>query len=383
MTTFKRTFLTAFFALLTVIIAFVAGYIARGKMTGDFPLFREAYQLIEDHGLKPLPTEQAIEHGMINGLVQAYGDPFTVFIEPVQTELESNALQGSYGGIGVRMDRDAQGNVLLFPYPDSPALKAGVQEGDRLMKVEDLEITPDLGFDSLQAAVRGQVGTTVKITIGRAPDYSPQEFSISRAEMPLPSVSWHLEPSQTQLGVIEVNIIAASTKDEILKAVKDLQNRGATKYALDLRNNGGGLLTAGIDIARLFLKEGDVIQQQYRGQDVVTYKVEKSGELANIPLVVFVNQNTASAAEIISGALQAQHRADLIGSQTFGKNTIQLVFSLYDGSSLHITAAHWWIPGIEFPKDERGLVPDIVLDPQHLETADYIQAALAKLFTSK
>jgi carboxyl-terminal processing protease len=382
-TTFKRTFLTAFFALLTVAIAFAAGYMARGKMTGDFPLFREAYQLIEDHGLKPLPTEQAIEHGMINGLVQAYGDPFTAFIEPVQTELESNALQGSYGGIGVRMDRDAEGNVLLFPYPDSPAIKAGVQDGDRLLKVEDLDMTPDLGFDQIQAAVRGQVGTTVKIVIGRAPGYSPQEVSIQRAEMPLPSVSWHLEPSQTKLGVIEVNIIAASTKDEIIKAAKDLQSRGATKYALDLRNNGGGLLTAGIDIARLFLKDGDVIQQQYRGQDVVTYKVEKPGEFADIPLVVFVNQNTASAAEIISGAIQAHHRADLIGSQTFGKNTIQLVFSLEDGSSLHITSAHWWIPGIEFPKGERGLVPDVALDPQHLETADYIQAALAKLFASQ
>lgn len=383
MSTFKRTFLTVFFALLTVGVAFTAGYLTRERLAEDFPLFRQAYGLIESHGLQPLPSQQAIEHGMISGLVQAYADPFTAFIEPAQTELEENALHGSYGGIGVRMDRDAEGHWVLYPYPDSPALTAGVQEGDRLLKIEDLEITPDLTADRIQAAVRGEVGKPVKITIGRLPDYAPQEISIPRAEIPLPSVSWHLETTQPKLGIVEVNIIAASTKDEILKAVADLQGRGAEKFVLDLRNNGGGLLTAGIDIAKLFLKDGDIIQQQYRGQDVVTYKVDSPGPLADIPLLIFVNQNTASAAEIISGALKAHGRADLIGSQTFGKNTIQLVFTLQDGSSLHITAAHWWIPGIEFPQDDHGLLPDIVLDAEHTETSDYIQAAVAKLFTSK
>ena len=143
--------------------------------------------------------------------------------------------------------------------------------------------------------------------------------------------------------------------------MNDLEQRGATAFVLDLRDNFGGLLDAGVDIARLFLADGIVIEQQYRGEAVQTFKVERKGALANVPLAILVNQHTASAAEIVAGALQQQQRAVLIGSASYGKDSIQLVFNLSDGSSLHVTSAKWWIPGLQPPLGENGLQPDLVI----------------------
>ena len=140
-----------------------------------------------------------------------------------------------------------------------------------------------------------------------------------------------------------------------------MQESGTKQFILDLRDNGGGLLTAGVDIARLFLEEGLILEQQYRGEDVESYPVRAPGPYVELPLVLLVNQNTASAAEIVAGALQVYHRAHLVGQPTFGKDTIQLIFNLQDDSSLHVTAARWWIPGIESDLGSQGLQPDIAI----------------------
>ncbi|RPI82463.1 MAG: PDZ domain-containing protein [Chloroflexi bacterium] len=364
MDTFKRSFVTSLFILLVTVTAFSAGYLTNMYSPSsriELPLLKEAYQIVKNHGLQELPEGPSLEYGMIRGLLEAYGDQYSVFLEPVRTELESNSLHGSFGGIGVSLGTDDDGNYIMYPFPDSPAEIAGILEGDRLSEVDTMMINAGMNVEDIQAAIRGPVGTNVSITITRPPGYETFEFEVKRAEISLPSVTWHIDSKESRLGVIVVNIIADPTPGEIEKAVEDLKSRGATHFALDLRNNGGGLLNAGIDTARLFLKAGAVIQQQYRGKDVVTYDVEKPGPLSDIPLVVLVNENTASAAEIIAGSIQAQDRAKLIGSPTYGKNTIQLVFSLQDKSSIHITAAEWWIPDLEFPSGEQGLLPDILL----------------------
>ena len=134
-------------------------------------------------------------------------------------------------------------------------------------------------------------------------------------------------------------------------------------FVIDLRNNPGGLLDAGVNIARLFLKDGDVLAQQYRGQEVETFQVEQPGSLSDLPVVILVNHGSASSAEIIAGALQVHQRAYLVGESTFGKDTIQLVFNLSDSSSMHVTAARWWIPGLEPPVGGNGLQPDVLIDP--------------------
>lgn len=370
------------FTLLILTLAassFGAGYVLRWRQTqARLPLLEEAYQLLTEHGLKPLPTAPAMEYGMIRGMLQAYDDPYTIFLEPPQNELEGNRLEGRYGGIGADIDQDSRGFWRLFPFPDGPARKAGVIEGDRLLAVDDLRLTTDTPADTVQAALRGPVGEKTRLEIGRPPQFEPIEIIVEFAEYPLPSVTWRLAADEPRLGITKVNLISASTAEEILNAMKDLAQRGAIFYVLDLRDNPGGLLDAGVNIARLFLKEGIVMEQQYRGRDVQTYRVEKPGPLSEIPLVVLINRGSASAAEIAAGAIKAHHRAPLIGAPSYGKDSIQLVFTLHDGSSLHVTAARWWIPGLQPPISEGGLQPDVLISEEELQsgTDPFIQAVL-------
>jgi carboxyl-terminal processing protease len=360
--TFRRSFLISFTALLLLAASFAAGYLARDwsdPALGHFPVLDRAYRILVDHGLKDLPASQELEYGMIRGLLQAYDEPYTTFVEPPEHELETYTLQGSYGGIGASLGRDDDGFWIVFPFPESPARISGLDDGDRLIEVDGLTITPETGQNALLSAVRGPVGKKVRIVAGRAPDYEPFEVQIARAEFPIPSVAWHLDPGEARVGVIRINLIAASTAEEIKKAVADLQSQGATHFVLDLRNNPGGLLNAGVEIARLFLQDGIVLEQQYRGQKVESFRVDRPGPLADIPLVVVINGGSASAAEIIAGAIQARGRAIVLGSASYGKDSIQLVFDLPDGSSLHVTAARWWIPGLQEPLGGAGIQPDL------------------------
>lgn len=381
----KRSLFVFVWAFICTSAGFGAGFLLRGQLSppGErWEVFSQAYRILQDHGLKEAPAGASLEYGMIRGMLQAYDDPYTIFVEPAQHELETNTLEGSFGGIGVRLGRDEQNFPVLYPFPDSPAAQAGVLEGDRLVRVDDLEISSDTSTEAIQAAVRGPVNQRVRISVQRPPDYQELSFEIRRQEIPLPSVTWHLDSLEERLGVIEVNVIAASTPDEVLKAAQDLQSRGATAFVLDLRDNFGGLLTAGVDTARLFLSQGTVIEQQYKGKAVEVQRVERPGPLTEIPLAVLINQHTASAAEIIAGALQAHGRARLVGTRSFGKDTIQLVFNLKDESSLHITSAKWWIPDLAAPLGGSGLQPDILVEgePEADKPDAYLLAAAALLF---
>lgn len=380
---FKRGFFFSIIAMFCTVLAFVAGYYAHAVQNPgleDFPILNQAHKILLDHALNDPPTNPGLEYGMIRGMLQAYDDPYTIFVEPVQHELETNSLEGKFGGIGVQLSRDQDGNVILFPFPDSPAVQAGIREGDQLLEVEDLKISADVSTESIQAAIRGPEGDSVRLLIAHPPDSTPVELSIVRKSIPLPSVTWHLDPDNLQLGVIQVNAIAASTPDEIQEAVNDLQTRGGTHFVLDLRDNGGGLLSTGVDTARLFLREGVIIQQQYRNRGVETYRVENPGPFAEVPLAILVNHSTASAAEIIAGALQSHQRAVLVGSPTFGKDTVQLVFDLEDGSSLHVTAGRWWIPELPVSELENGLQPDVILPAEEDNPNAAVAAASQILF---
>ena len=363
--TFRRSFLITFFLSLGLVVAFAAGYYAHDLRppVPDLPILSRAYEILLTQGWKEVPETKSLEYGMIRGMIQAYDDPYTIFVEPVAHELESDSLQGSFGGIGVQLSYDDQGYIVFFPFPESAARKAGIQDGDRLLAVEDWQVPLHTTIEDVQSAIRGPVGQALSMTIGHPPDFEPVTVRVRREQIPLPSVTWHLDLEEPQVGIIDINLIAASTVEEIQKAVLSLEEQGATLFVLDLRDNPGGLLTAGVDIARLFLREGVVIEQQYRGQEPESFQVDHPGPLAEIPLVVLINHGSASAAEIVAGALQAHQRAKLVGEPSFGKDTIQLVFDLPDNSSIHITAAHWWVPGLQQPVGEGGLQPDIPVPP--------------------
>lgn len=363
---FTRSFLVTLLALLLLAASFASGYVVHDRINASdsFPIFNQAYKILANHGLKEIPDGPSLEYGMIRGMLQAYDEPYTTFIEPAQHELESDSLNGSFGGIGVQLGNDSEGYWLLYPFPDGPASTAGILEGDRLLAVENMQVSPATPLETIQSAIRGPVGKHVALTIGRPPDFAPVKIAIRRSEIPLPSVTWHLAAGEPRVGILEINLITASTAEEIQRAVKDLQERDAAYFVMDLRDNPGGLLSAGVEIARLFLQEGVIIEQQYRGQPVEVFRVERPGPLIDIPLAVVINQGSASAAEIIAGTLKAHRRAMLVGHPTFGKDTIQLVFDLSDGSSLHVTAAHWWIPGLVPPLSGNGLQPDINISGQ-------------------
>ena len=383
---FKRSFTLTFLLGVCILSAFAAGYLVRAYQDAqatDFPVLAEAYNILRQRGYTPLPAPPAVEYGMIRGMIQAYGDPHTFFLEPPQAELESQSLSGKFGGIGVNLQYDQDGNLVIYPFPESPARQAGIQDGDRLTKVDDLVVTPQTPLETIQAAIRGPVGQTVTIAVVRPPDETPRIVTIKRQEIALPSTTWHLDASQPRLGVVRVNVIAKTTPDEILQAAKDLQSRGATALVLDLRDNGGGLLEAGVDTARLFLRDGVIMEQQYRGEGVKSFRVERPGPLADIPLAILVNHNTASACEIIAGALQVHRRAVIIGVPTYGKDTIQLVFKLQDDSSLHVTAAKWWVPGLEPPLAGNGLQPEIVVPADAAGPDPYMAAAIQQLFDKR
>jgi carboxyl-terminal processing protease len=348
-------FLRSFFITLAVVfcltLGFLAGYLIHDRLPvspASFSTLQQAYDILTTKGLRDPPPAPAREYG-------------------------------------VRLTKDPTGYFILFPIQNSPASRAGVLEGDRLLKVDTLEIHAEETTDVVEAALRGPVGQTVQLTVGHSPQYLPVELQIKREDFPLPSVTWHRDPAEPRLGVVEVNIIAATTPAEVTHAIEDLQGRGVLAIALDLRNNYGGLLTAGIDTARLFLTDGTIIQQKYRGQSIETYKVDRPGPFNAIPMVILVNQNTASAAEIIAGALKVHQRAKLIGTRTYGKDTIQLVYDLKAGASLHVTAANWWIPGLEPPLGGTGLQPDIPLEAAEANTTPdpFIQAAIQALFPNK
>lgn len=377
-----RNLLILFLAAAGFLSAFLSGYFFNSYFNDSkyvFSLLDQAYGILINHSYLNLPEQSALEYGMIRGLLQASGDPHASFHEPVQHELASDNLQGRYGGIGVELSRIGDGDILMYPIIDGPASQAGVLRGDKLISVDGFVVTAEVSIDDIKAELRGPLGSWLNLVVSREPDFTNREFRIKREEIHIPSVTWRSIQNYPSIGLIKINIIAETTPDEILNAVETLQEAGAASLILDLRNNGGGLLTAGVESAKLFLREGIILQQQYRGENVETFSSRSPGPLADIPLVVLVNRNTASAAEIIAGALQINSRAQLIGESTFGKDTIQLIFDLNDGSSLHITAAKWWIPGIDHPFGEQGLEPDIriIQDDSHLDSI--LEAAIQAL----
>jgi len=380
----SRKNLVLFISLQVILMGlmFSAGFLAQRiiyQRQNNYPIFTQAYQLLKDNALKPLPAPKILEYGMIRGLLDAYKEPFTVFVEPPQNELQTNQLLGKFGGIGVRLDRDPQKFYIVFPLPDSPAAKAGIMDGDRLVQIDKLPVTAETPQDDVLAAIQGKINSTVQIDISRPPDFSSHHFSISRQEYPIPSVVWNLVPGAPHAGIVQVSLIADTTPSEIQKAMDDLKKQGATSFILDLRNNGGGLVQAGVDTARLFLKTGVVIQQQYKDKPVESFNVDKSGMYSGVPLVVLINHGTASAAEIIAGAMQGQKRGMLVGFPSYGKDTIQLVFDLQDGSSLHVTAAHWWVPSLLTSIEGKGLQPDIQLPEDQANGSEAVQAGVKEL----
>jgi len=351
----------------------------------DMSVFWEVWQLLERdfYGDKPGGTERS--YGAIQGLVNKFDDPYTRFEEPIQSVTTHDAICGCFGGIGASIEQVEQG-FILHPLPDQPAALAGILEGDQLIQVDETPITLVLSIDEVVTLVRGEVDSTVEIMVQRptdeptnaanvanatgtrTPPVSELEtlrFVITRVELKTPSLEWRLlddNPATATIGYIRHTQFTANSADEMQEALQALAAAGAERYLLDLRGNPGGPVDAALAMADMWIDEGLLLIEEHANGEQNRFEAQPGTVVDNAPLVVIVDAGSASASEILAGALQDHQRAQLVGEQTYGKGSVQLRYELADKSSLFVTNAQWFTPE-HHEIAGRGLTPDILVEP--------------------
>lgn len=297
----------------------------------------------------------------IEGMLATLDEPFTRFLRPEQYRNLQVSTSGALSGVGLQINLNPEtGNLeVIAPLAGSPAEAAGIKTRDRILKIDAID-TKSLSLDEAAARMRGPKGTTVSLTI-QASDQNESDIrqvNLIRDRISLSPVFANLdqENSKSAIGYIRLSQFSANATQEVAQAIKKLQKQGANSYILDLRNNPGGLLQAGIEIARLWLPKGTVVYTVNR-QGIQDSFSAMGAALTDAPLAVLVNPGTASASEILAGALQDNGRALLVGEKTFGKGLIQSLFELSDGSGLAVTVAKYETPN---HKDihKLGIAPD-------------------------
>ncbi|RME82905.1 MAG: S41 family peptidase [Caldilineae bacterium] len=347
----------------------------------DLSLYREAWQILEEDFYGEVPSETERNYGAIRGSVETLQDPYTYFIEPEPAGREEEQLQGRFGGIGAYLELREDGRIRLIPMIDRPAALAGIEEGDILVAVDGEPVPVPANLDDVTARVRGPVGTVVRITVERQGQVV--DFEIERQEIELPSVSWRILDKEAGIGYIRIERFSALTAREQAQAIQELESQGMTAaLVLDLRGNPGGLLDAAIAVSSQYLDGGPVLIERHADGSEKLYQAETSAVSlpSSVAIAVLVDGGTASAAEILAGALQDRGRGTLIGARTFGKGSIQRIHRLSDQSALHVTFAKWFTPN-GHQIDGQGLNPDIPVDEagEGGEQDPFLQAALDHL----
>ena len=299
--------------------------------------------------------EEKLKDGAIKGYVEGLGDKYTEYISKDEMKKFTENINGSFMGIGIYMIADESSGKIIVHHPisDSPAYKAGIKAGDVIVSVDGVEY----GYDELNTIadhIKGEAGTKVKLVIER--DGKNIDFEIERAKIETnPITSKMLEKD---IGYLNLPSFDKDVSKKLKEKIDDLTAKGAKSLILDLRNNGGGMVDECEEITDLFLDKDKTIMTTKDKKGNVQKSVTKNKKTYDLPLVILVNENTASASEILTGALKDNNRIKVIGTKTYGKGVIQSVFNLSDGSGLKITTAEYFTPnGIEINK--KGITPDI------------------------
>ncbi|MDD1416472.1 S41 family peptidase [Dolichospermum sp. ST_con] len=331
----------------------------RSYLDGTFN--HQSWVDVRQKALKSRFPNQEAAYATIQDMLKSLDDPFTRFLDPEKYRSLQVSTSGELTGVGLQIMLNPQTGVLevITPIANSPAEKAGLKPRDRILKIEGLS-TENLTLDEAAAQMRGRMGSVVTLLIGREGE-KEQEVILVRDRISLnPVVSdLRLSPQGTKIGYLALSQFSANAVTDLAQAISILEKKGASAYILDLRNNPGGLLQAGIEVARLWLDSGTIVYTANRQGIQGTYEAFGPA-LTTDPLVILVNQGTASASEILAGALQDNHRAQLVGETTFGKGLIQSLFELSDGSGLAVTIAKYETPNHR-DINKLGIKPDQII----------------------
>lgn len=327
----------------------------------DFGLFWEAWDnLHEKYVDKNKLAEDTLLYGAISGMIKGAGDPYTVFLPPQESKLFEQDVKGSFGGIGAEIGKRNGFIVVIAPLEDTPAKKAGLLAGDKILKI-DGESTEDFSVEEAVKRIRGNVGVKVVLTILRGTDGAKaKDVTIIRDVIKIPITKLEFLEDE-KIAHLAFYSFTSTAPFEFQQAAAKILASGTKGIILDLRNNPGGFLEVAVDIAGWFLQSGDLVAIEDFGGNSGEKRVEfRAGGLAalkNYPTVILVNQGTASAGEILAGALRDNRKIELIGEKTFGKGSVQELIRFKDDSSLKVTVAKWLTPkGVSI--SEAGLEPD-------------------------
>ncbi len=341
----------------------------------DFKLYWQVYKDLKEKyaDKEKVADDQKFYYGSIKGLVNAVGDHATVFLDPEETKDYQQSLSPQYEGIGASLEDSIQGVVVTGVFDGSPAQKAGLMPNDIIIAVDGKRVLGQKARE-LVKIIRGEANTKVTLTVLRqVPSVKKLDITITRGQITIPSS--RLESVKDGVALVRISRFTDTTYDLWVATTKKVMQEVATGIKsgkikgiiIDLRGNPGGFLESAVNLAGYFLETGDVVAYMETRQGITdVYKVEgASSDLrvpGSVPIVILVDENTASASEIFSGALQYYKKATLVGTETFGKGTVQRIYSYNDGSSLHITIAHWLLPNKQRLTHEEPVKPDIQVD---------------------
>lgn len=343
----------------------------------DFKLFWDTWDLLSRSYIdKAALDPQKMFYGAISGMVASLGDPYTVFLPPSQQKVSKEELNGSFDGVGIQLGFNKDKRlVVIAPLSQTPAERSGIKPEDIIVKIDDKD-TANMTLPEAVQLIRGPKGSKVRLTIFREGLEEPKEYSLARDTIIVKSaeVTFKQIKGGENIAVIKLSRFGERTEEEWKSGVEEILAKKADGVILDVRNNPGGFLEGAVFIASEFLTSGDVVLQENNEGVKVPFKVSRKGKLAEIPMVVLINKGSASASEIVAGALQDRKRAKLVGEASFGKGTIQEAQDLPGNTGIHITVAKWLTPEGRWVNDTEGLEPDIKIEAPKVKEGEELDS---------
>jgi carboxyl-terminal processing protease len=326
-------------------------------------------RLVHAEYVESVDSSQLIE-GAIRGIVESLDDPYSVYLEPETFDRFMEQVKGSFGGIGILVGYRNDSLTVVRPFDGTPAAEAGIRVGDVILAVDGKD-TREMDLETAVLLIRGEVGSTVRLTVRREGYDEPLEFTVERRQIQVPTVEGKLLDGD--IGYVVISQFTEHTGSELVYTLNSFE-RELRGLILDLRDNPGGDLMAAVDVADLFIGEGPIVHVKYRTNQGQTYSA--SPRQMDVPLVVLINQNSASASEIVAGAVKDTGVGTLVGTKTFGKGVVQNVFELNNGAGLKLTTARYLTPS-GHDLNQKGITPHIVVEaPADFDSDPQLDKAL-------